>query len=196
MPIAVTYAELDKRLAEVRPWATQIVPDQNRCTICMCYVLRTYADGSGKEATLAQLPGAADQIKSVAAKGVATQMFTPTFADSFMVRGAELLPKVISKHGKPDIEGISKIVWPRVNNQRGVVYLEDCYATKGDVTQGLVLSTLMDVGSPVPTLTVPDRVTPSTGDHWDLFDGTLLVTEKVPLANNSHTGTLYFWRAR
>ena len=35
----------------------------------------------------------------------------------------------------------------------------------------------------------------SSGDHWDLFDGSRMVADGSPIRNNSHPGKLFFWAA-
>jgi len=102
----------------------------------------------------------------------------PTPSTQFFIRAAELLPRVQRAFGKPDVEGVSKHVYKAVLGKRGVIYLENCYQTAGDIKSSFLFFQRM------------------TGDHWDLFNGVSMVAEELMIAGNAHEGQLYFWQAR
>jgi hypothetical protein len=100
-------------------------------------------------------------------------------ADSLFIRAAELLPRVQRAFGRADVEGPGNLVWPRVEGRKGIIYIEDCYPTNGD-----------------KRWTIKGIYEPTSGDHWDLFDGIMMVAEKAWIRNNKHASTMHFWQAR
>lgn len=191
MPLTTTWAELQTRFAAVRPWAAKAFPAINRCAVCMSYVLRIEPAKQQGDATLADLPGAQAGARKAGSGGAGLHA---QFLDQFFIRAAELLPRVQAKVGSADVEGQSKLVWPRVEGKRGVLYLEDCYQTEGDKKANAAVTSLiagvLDFRADAPEVSVF-----TSGDHWDLFDGARMVAEGSPIRNNTHPGKLYFWAA-
>lgn len=194
MPIPIAYADLEAYFSQVRAWAKKSFDGVlNRCAICMGHTLRLKPKQS--DATLATIPQARERIAK-AWPSPQPGDFCPDPASTF-VRAAELLPRVIEAYGAADVQGVSSDVWSKVVGQRGVLYLEDSYQTEGDKTKAMHMRTFL-VGNgilpPIFAAGVADRMFTS-GDHWDLFNGNIMVAEGYPLANNQHAGQLYFWRA-
>lgn len=191
MPITTTWSELQTRFAAVRPWAATAFPDINRCAVCMSYALGIEPSKQQGDATVADLPGALAGARKAGAGGPGLHA---KFLDQFFIRAAELLPRVQTKFGPADVEGQSKLVWPRVEGKRGILYLEDCYQTTGDKKANAILASfvagVLDFRTDAPEVSVF-----SSGDHWDLFDGSRMVADGSPIRNNTHPGTLYFWAA-
>ena len=196
MPLRFRFAELEASFAEVRRWAKKPFDGiLNRCAICMGYTVGLKPKPG--DATLADIPGAQQRIQE--AWPLATGgNFSPGAAKTYFVRASELLPRMIEAYGQPDVTGVSSGVWPMVVGQKGVLYLEDCYQTDGDKVKAQHMRKfLVGTGAlpPIFALGVTDRMF-TNGDHWDLFNGNLMVAEGYPLANNAHAGQLYFWRAQ
>ena len=81
------------------------------------------------------------------------------------------------KKQKKDTEsriGITKAEY----QAKGVLFLENCYQTTGDKKWSFLFMQW------------------TSGDHWDLFDGTKIVAQDDRLSGNRHSGQLYFWQAR
>lgn len=182
MSLPFRFDDLSERFSVVRPWAKTAVGDTlNRCAVCMAYTLQI--SPSPGDASLASL--GSDIQKSVAAAGRVARGPSPISARDpytglFFIRASELFPRIKRAFGEPDISGESSSIWPQVVGRKGVMYLEKCYQTEGDKRL-----------SKIPWL-----YSPMSGGHWDLFDGYLMVAEKHPIANNTHTGTMNFWIAR
>jgi hypothetical protein len=183
------YAALEERFATVRPWAKTAIGDvANRCAICMGYTLKLTPsqDDATIQALTAKHPAvrasflAAPRLPGAPAIGAVPGSGLPARAPSqqFFIRAAELLPRVQRSFGKPDIQGVSKDIYRSVLGKKGVIYLENCYQTPGDIDKSFLFFQM------------------TTGDHWDLFNGIGMVAEGLMLAGNSHTGQLYFWQAR
>lgn len=164
---------LSERFATVRPWAKAAFPDYNRCTICMSYVLRITPRVG--EASLTDLAGSASVLANAPALPGAP---VGAIGDQLFIRAAEFLPAVQRAFGPADVEGVAKTVWPAVHGRQGVVYIENCYPTSGD-----------------KTMTIRGLYEPSSGDHWDLFDGLRMVSAEEGLRNNGHSGKLWFWKS-
>jgi hypothetical protein len=185
MSLPFRFGELTVRFANVRAWAEKAVGSgMNRCAICMGYTLQIAP--SAEDGSVAALSGveasvtAAGPIKAGPSPrpAVGGAPGTP-YGGYFFIRAAELLPRVLRAYGPPDVQGRADQVWPRVMGQKGVIYLENCYQTDGDKRLSAI----------------PWLYQPSSGDHWDLFDGFALVAEKISISGNTHKGTLNFWRA-
>jgi len=182
-----TYDLLQDRFAKVRPWAKNAIGDStNRCAICMGYTLQITP--SGDDATIETIMSgslSASMRREGALEGGPHPGIVPGsggplrgLSKMLFIRASELLPRVLRVHGKPDIEGVCKDVTSEVLGRRGVLYLENCYQTKGDEKYSFLFFQW------------------TTGDHWDLFDGSKIVAQDGPLAGNKHSGKLYFWQAR
>lgn len=173
LPASIRFQTLSSRFATVRPWAESAFSAYNRCTICMSYTLRVTPQTGG--ASLADLAGSQDAIAKAPklpggpAGNIGPQLF---------IRAAELLPAVQRVFGAADVEGTASSVWPGVVGKQGVLYIEDCYPTAGD-----------------KRMTIKGIYEPTSGDHWDLFDGFQMVAAQEGLRNNSHSGKLWFWKA-
>jgi hypothetical protein len=107
---------------------------------------------------------------------------------------------VQAKFGAADVQGKSMAVWPSVEGRRGVLYLENCYATKGDKEKAAAVGAAMRAGQIGNPFIIASAVAAATdafasGDHWDLFDGAIMVSVGHSVRNNSHTGDMYFWRS-
>lgn len=173
LPVPHRFQTLSSRFATVRPWAASAFGGFNRCTICMSYVLRlspqtgdaSLADLAGSAGALAKAP----PLPNAPAGSLGSQLF---------IRAAEFLPAVQRAYGAADVEGIGSQVWPSVVGQQGVLYIEDCYPTEGD-----------------KRWTISGLYEPTSGDHWDLFDGFQMVAAQEGLRNNRHSGKLWFWKA-
>jgi hypothetical protein len=176
MSLPYRYTELETRFASVRGWAKQALGESiNRCAVCMSYTLRVMP--GPQEASVADIAGVADSVaKAGQVPGSAGGTTAP---NQFFIRAAELLPVVQRVHGPPDATGPAHSTWTKVEGQKGVLYVEDCYPTAGD-----------------KRLTIAGLYEPTSGDHWDLFDGIMMVAEGQWLRNNHHKGTMSFWRAR
>lgn len=183
------YGSLEERFATVRPWAKTAIGDAaNRCAICMGYTLKLTPpqDDATIKTLTDKIPGlrasfsAAPRLPGAPAIGAVLGSGPPARAPSqqFFIRAAELLPRVQRSFGKPDVQGVSKDIYKSVLGKKGVIYLENCYQTPGDLRKSFLFFQV------------------TTGDHWDLFNGASLVAEGHMLAGNSHTGQLYFWQAR
>ncbi|MCC7429168.1 MAG: hypothetical protein IT557_19940 [Alphaproteobacteria bacterium] len=194
MSMPIPYATLDARFAEVRTWGKDAFPKLNRCTICMGHVLGMMPAKASGDVTLANVPGAEQAMRGVAGNH---QTFSGAKPDEFYVRASEMLPRVITKFGKPDIEGATNLVWPAVVSNRGVLYFEDCYQTKTDKAKDLAFHITRSVVTsffPVPILYQMDDKF-ATGDHWDLFDGKLVVSLGGKLRQLAgYPGKLMFWK--
>ena len=181
-----TYSALEERFATVRPWAKTAIGDvANRCAICMGYTLKLTPsqDDATIQALMAKVKPtflAAPRLPGAPAIGALPGSALPARAPSqqFFIRAAELLPRVQRSFGKPDVQGVSKDIYKSVLGKKGIIYLENCYQTPGDLQKSFLFFQV------------------TTGDHWDLFNGMNLVAEGHMLAGNSHTGQLYFWQAR
>ena len=176
MPLPFRFTELSERFATVRPWAKASFSDYNRCAMCMGYVLRITPTKAEGDAALSDLAGAQSRMVSAPALQGRPQGGT---AEQMFIRAAELLPRVQRAYGKADIEGPGREVWPRVEGRKGVIFIENCYATDGD-----------------KSWTIKGIYEPTSGDHWDLFDGLMMVSEQQWIRDNKHAGTMYFWQAR
>lgn len=189
MPTVQSWDVIQKRFTAVRPWAAKAFPDINRCAVCMSYALQIEPSKQAGDATLANLPGAQAGARRAGPGGPGMHV---QFLDLYFIRAAELLPRVQAKFGAADVEGSSRQVWPRVEGRRGVLYLEDCYQTAGDKKANAVLTSfvagVLDFREDAPEVSVF-----SSGDHWDLFDGSRMVADGSPIRNNSHPGKLFFW---
>ena len=176
MPLPFRFDELSSRFATVRPWAKTSFGDYNRCAMCMGYTLRISPTKAEGDASLSDLAGAYDRLRQAPPLRGAPDGGT---AEQLFIRAAELLPRVQRAFGKADIQGPGREVWPRVEGRKGVLYVENCYQTSGD-----------------KTWTVKGIYEPSSGDHWDLFDGVMMVAEEAWIRDNKHASTMYFWQAR
>ena len=176
MSLPFRYDDLASRYATVRPWAAASFGDYNRCAMCMGYTLRISPTKAEGDASLSDLAGAYDRLKQAPPLRGAPEGGT---AEQLFIRSAELLSRVQRAFGQADVEGPGRDVWPRVVGRKGVLYIENCYQTAGD-----------------KRMTVKGIYAPSTGDHWDLFDGAIMVAQEDGLRDNKHAGTLYFWEAR
>lgn len=175
LPERLTYDSLASRLALIRPWALATFGEAtNRCTVCMGYVLRLTP--SGTDATAADLPG---MSTAVAAAPSLDGLPAGPLDKKLFIRAAELLPRVRSAYGAPDVEGVARLVWPRMVGVKGVLYVENLYETLGDKK--------FNKYSPIER---------RTGDHWDLFDGLMIVTMEEMFRNNNFPGTVCFWKTR
>lgn len=180
------YAALEERFSTVRPWAKTAIGDvANRCAICMGYALRLTP--SQDDATIQTIMAkvkptfmSAPRLAGAPAMAALPRSGMPVRALSqqFFIRAADLLPRVQRSFGRPDIQGVSKDIYKQVLGKKGVIYLENCYQTPGDIDKSFLFFQM------------------TTGDHWDLFNGVGMVAEGLMLAGNSHTGLLYFWQAR
>jgi hypothetical protein len=134
---------------------------------------------SEDDATIASLVGGTKGVGDAPAlnRGPTPGASQP-LSRQFFIRASELLPRVKTAYGQPDITGVSATTARSVLGHKGVLLIEDCYQTPGDKK----LSFLM--------------YQPMTGDHWDLYNGINMVAEGYMLAGNSHKGTMYFWKAR
>lgn len=172
IPASIRFQTLLDRFSTVRPWAKTAFAEYNRCTICMSYTLRVTPRAG--EASLADLAGSQDAIaKAPKLNGGPAGIIGP----QLFIRAAELLPAVQRVFGAADVEGTASKVWPGVVGRKGVLYIENCYATAGD-----------------KRMTIKGIYEPTSGDHWDLFDGLRMVAAEEGLRNNSHSGKLWFWR--
>ena len=187
MSLPFRFSDLTARFANVRPWAAKAVGSSlNRCAICMAYTLQI-APSTG-DVSIADIPGvkstftAAGPIKYGPSPTSATVGGTPgtPYGSYFFIRAAELLPRVRRAFGEPDVRGRFDTVWQQVQGRKGVIYLENCYQTEGDKAFSVI----------------PFLYEPMSGGHWDLFDGFVMVTEKVSIADNTHQGNMNFWLAR
>lgn len=177
MPLPFRYDDLAARFGTVRPWAKQTFgEDINRCAICMGFTLRVSPAKQEGDASLADLAGAQQKLASAQALRGGPQ---GAYGDLFFIRAAELLPRIQRAFGRADVEGPGRETWPRVEGRKGVIYVENCYPTAGD-----------------KRWTIKGIYEPTSGDHWDLFDGLQMVAEQQWIRNNKHTGTMYFWQAR
>jgi hypothetical protein len=159
----------------LRPWALATFgAATNRCTVCMGYVLRLTP--SGADATAADMPG---MSASIAKAPPLDGLPAGPLDKKLFIRAAELLPRVRSAFGVPDVEGAGRLIWPRVVGIKGVLFIENCYETDGDKK--------INKYSPV------DRV---SGDHWDLFDGLTMLTLEEMFRNNNYPGNVCFWKTR
>lgn len=183
------FATLERRFATIRPWAKTAVGDPyNRCAICMGYTLKltpsqddaTIEKLVGKDADLGKRFEAAPVLPggphSGALPGSGVAACGPS--QQFFIRAAELQPRIERAYGRPDIQGVSKDMTKSVIGKKGVLYLENCYQTPGDIEKSFLFFQRM------------------TGDHWDLFNGINMVAEGYLLTGNNHAGQLYFWQAR
>jgi len=182
-----TYDTLKERFATVRPWAKNAIGDAtNRCAICMGYTLRITPsqDDATIETIMTKELGTsfrgAPPLAGGPQPGVLRGSGQPLRATSqlLFIRASELLPRVRHVFGKPDIEGVCKDVTSEVLGRKGVLYLENCYQTTGDKKYSFMFFQW------------------TSGDHWDLFDGTNIVAQEQRLSGNRHSGQLYFWQAR
>ena len=182
-----TYDSLADRYASVRPWAKSAVGDTfNRCAICMGYTMRITP--SGDDVTIEAIMNdelgtsfrGARALPGGPQSGVPRGSREPLrgLSQMLFIRAAELLPRIRRAYGKPDIEGVCREVTPKVLGRKGVLYLENCYQTAGDKKWSFLFM---------------ER---TTGDHWDLFDGSKIVAQDDWLCGNNHTGQLHFWQAR
>jgi hypothetical protein len=189
MPIAEKFEVLAGRLSAARAWSrVGLSGIDNRCAVVMSYTLRVAPARDKGDVSAAELPGSRE---TAAAAGSGGPGLSEKFIDQLFVRAAQLLPRVIEAHGSPDVLGEARIVWSHVEKKRGVVYLEDCYPTPGDTKVNDFANKwlIADRGYDNKTWIV-------TGDHWDLFDGSVMIVQNQPLRNNKHPGKLYFWQAR
>ncbi|HYF08142.1 MAG TPA: hypothetical protein VD970_11010 [Acetobacteraceae bacterium] len=147
------------------------------------------------DVTLADIPDA-KRLIAEAWPGVLGN-FSAEGAKQFFVRAAELLPRVIERFGRPDVQGTASSEWIKVVGAPGVLYLEDCYQTDGDKKAAMHLKTFMVSNKVLPPIFAGgvDAMFTS-GDHWDLFDGRVMVADGDPIAHNRHPGQMYFWRAK
>ncbi|MBI5559298.1 MAG: hypothetical protein HY885_16870 [Deltaproteobacteria bacterium] len=187
MSLPFRYDNLTTRYATVRPWAEKAVgANINRCAICMAYTLQI--SPSPGDTSIADLPS--DKAKFAAAGPVkhGPSLTGPrmggkaggTYSGLFFIRATELFQRVQRAFGQPDVQGRSDSVWRQVQGRKGVIYLANCYQTEGDKKFSVI----------------PWLYQPMSGGHWDLFDGFIMVAEKIAIAGNTHQGNLYFWNAR
>jgi hypothetical protein len=189
MPIPETFETLAKRMQAARDWSrTGLSGIGNRCAVVMSYTIKVAPDRERGDVSAAEIPGS--RMTAVAA-GQGGPGLSEKFIDQMFVRAAQLLPRVLEAYGPADVLGEARIVWSRVEKKRGVVYLEDCYPTAGDTRLNDAANTWLigDRGYEAKTWI-------ATGDHWDLFDGAMMIVQNQPLRNNKHPGKLYFWEAR
>ena len=181
------YDALQERFATIRPWAKNAIGEAtNRCAICMGYTLRLTP--SQDDATIQTILNGevrtsfegAPPLAGGPRPGVLPGSGQPLrgLSQLLFIRASELLPRVRRAYGPPDVEGICRDVSARVLGRRGVLYLENCYQTSGDKRYSFLFMQW------------------TTGDHWDLFDGSSVVAQELPLAGNNHAGQLHFWQAR
>jgi len=182
-----TYDALQERFATIRPWAKNAIGDAtNRCAICLGYTLRltpSQDDATIQTIMTAELGTSFNGAPPLAGgprPGVLPGSGKPLggLSQLFFIRASELLPRVQRAYGPADIEGVCKDVTPKVLGRKGVLYLENCYQTDGDKRRSFLFFQW------------------TSGDHWDLFDGTMIVAQEDRLAGNRHSGQLHFWQAR
>ena len=185
MPVPFRFEDLRARFTAVRPWAETAVGEAvNRCAICMAYTLQITP--SPGDASISDIPGVgptfakAGPIKAGPSPLSAALGGTPSapYSSYFFIRAAELLPRVLRAFGQPDMEGITKDIWPTVVGKKGVLHLANCYQTEGDKTFPKSL------------------FEPMSGGHWDLFDGVALIASNVLIKGNTHRGKMSLWLAR
>jgi hypothetical protein len=188
MPIPEKYSVLAQRMKAARDWSkVGLSGIANRCAVVMSYTLQIAPSSERGDVSAADLPGTRKTAEKAGSGG---PNLSAPFIDQMFVRAAQLLPRVIEKYGPPDVEGEAQVVWSKVETVQGVVYLENCYALPGEqkLNDRLNAFLIADRGY-APKMWV------ATGDHWDLFDGSMMVVENLPLRNNKHSGKLYFWKA-
>lgn len=169
------------RFDYIRGWAKRVVgEDQNRCAICMGYTLRLTPHTAEGDASLADIPGMSAKLNSNGGPGSPNGLAGSADKQLF-IRAAELLPRVRGAFGPANVEGVASVVWTQLQWRSGVVYIEDCYETKGDKRLNAVL---------------PDAFAITSGDHWDLFNGYKMIAEDLAIAGNHSSSKLYFWQAR
>jgi hypothetical protein len=182
-----TYDALAERFATIRPWAKNAIGDAtNRCAICMGYTMRITPSGDDATIETIMTTELGTSFKGAAApaggpqSGVLRGSGQPLrgLSQLLFIRASELLPRVQRAYGPADIEGVCKDVSAKVLGRKGVLYLENCYQTTGDKKHSFLFFQW------------------TSGDHWDLFDGTNIVAQEQKLAGNRHSGQLHFWQAR
>lgn len=171
-----TFEDLNERLPKIRAWASANFGEINRCAICMGVTLRLTPSTSEGDASVGDVAGS-DKILTDAARIAGGPR--GDYKNQLFIRASELLPRVQRAYGLADVSGPAKVVWPRVEGSKGVIYIENCYPTEGD-----------------KRWTIKGVYEPTSGDHWDLFDGIMMVAEKAWIRNNHHEDSLHFWRAR
>jgi len=171
-----TFDDLADRFSKVRPWAAAHFGEINRCAICMGFTLRLSPSKQEGDASLGDLVDAGKKIAGAERIEGGPQ---GDYGSVFFIRASELLPRVQRAFGRADVEGPANQVWSQVQGIKGVLFIENCYPTAGD-----------------KSWTIKGIYEPTSGDHWDLFDGMVMVTEKEPIRDNRHSGALYFWKAR
>ncbi len=176
MTLPFRYDDLAGRFTAVRAWAKASFADFNRCAICMSYTLRLSPSRQDGDACLGDLAGAEPRLQGAAALEGLPQKQA---GQLLFIRAAELLPRVQRAFGRADVEGPGRQIWPQVLGRKGIIYIENCYPTDSD-----------------KRWTVRGVYEPTSGDHWDLFDGLQMVAEEQWIRNNSHPGQMYFWAAR
>jgi hypothetical protein len=187
MSLPFRFDDLMTRFADVRPWAkTAVGEGMNRCAICMGYTLQITP--SAGDASITEIPGvkstfsAAGPIKAGPSPTSAAVGGIPAaapYTSYFFIRATDLLPRVLRAYGRPDVQGVSKVVWPSVIGRKGVLHLERCYQTEGD-----------------KSMSIPWLYESTSGGHWDLFDGFIMVAQGLGIRGTDHPGIMNFWAAR
>ncbi|MFT8243734.1 hypothetical protein [Roseomonas sp. BN140053] len=180
MSIPFTYDRMAERFTRVRPWAKQVLgAETNRCAVCMGYTLQLTPAKAEGNATLMDIPGKEEDLKR--ASRIAGGPSGTDYPDLFFARASDLLPIVQRAFGPADVEGVGRDIWPQVHGRRGVLYIENCYPTAGDK---ILKARTFGV------------VTRTSGDHWDLFDGAIMVAQEDPVRGTAHPDKMFFWQAR